>query len=50
MYQVSLVVKYTNLIYIFVNIYENIKQSRKIAEKLKWVYLQNYLYLICWLS
>ena len=49
MCQVSLVVEYTNLIYIFVNIYgkKTLNKERKIAEKLKWVYLQNYLYLIC---
>ena len=35
MCQVSLVVKYTNLIYIFVNIYENIKQSKKKCRKIK---------------
>ena len=33
MCQVSLVVKYTNLIYIFVNIYENIKQRKKKMQK-----------------
>ena len=35
MSQVSLVVKYTNLIYIFVNIYENIKQRKKKCRKIK---------------
>ena len=35
MCQVSLVVKYTNLIYIFVNIYENIKQRKKNCRKMK---------------
>ena len=35
MCQVSLVVKYTNLIYIFVNIYENIKQRKKKCRKIK---------------
>ena len=35
MCQVCLVVKYTNLIYIFVNIYENIKQRKKNCRKIK---------------
>ena len=35
MCQVSLVVKYTNLIYIFVNINENIKQRKKNCRKIK---------------
>ena len=35
MCQVFLVVKYTNLIYIFVNIYENIKQRKKKCRKIK---------------
>ena len=29
---------------------KTLNKKRKIAEKLKWVYLQNYLYLICLLS
>ena len=35
MCQVSLVVKNTSLIYIFVNIYENIKQRKKKCRKIK---------------
>ena len=35
MCQVSLAVKYTNLIYIFVNINENIKQRKKKCRKIK---------------
>ena len=35
------------VLYNTINIKENIKKGRKIAEKIKWVFLQNYLYLIC---
>ena len=41
------VVQYTNdLILLFVNVFWNIRNNRKYAEKLK-VYKQNYLYLSC---